>query len=342
MTNPFSTQDLINNHFFPLTKGGPGSGRHAEAGGAIKPFHGNPWTHQSVTYRNALKTALALDRYALGEQNRIDEDGPNAEIVFTDDKRLLGIDHQAIADQHKALSDFHRQRWNEIKATMPEAADAHRVAMNEHAASAKFHQRLADNGSTEETTRNYELWAGGTPDAFEKEAMAQGVEVSDLPIQKAEYLQKGGPGSGRYPAGSSQIAGKHMPDTRKHVYVAGRNGVFRSNLNSEWHKIQIGDTLAAIKAAFSKLRLRNAQTVELAAGSPDIDKVVCKVCAKKMSEPAEGESKPDSYVKVTWIPSKKDFARNADGSIASSHYSCGWNSTMGQIVDLGMRMRGSI
>jgi len=155
-------------------------------------------------------------------------------------------------------------------------------------------------------------------------------------------LTKGGPGSGRYPAGSSQIAGKHMPDAHTHDYVAGRNGVFRSNLNSEWHKIQVGDTLAAIKTAFSKLRLRNAQTVELAAGSPDIDKVVCKVCAKKMSEPAEGESKPDSYVKVTWIPSKKDFARNADGSIEGRHYNCAWGSVMRQINDFGTSMRGSI
>lgn len=154
---------------------------------------------------------------------------------------------------------------------------------------------------------------------------------------------KGGAGSGRYPAGSSQIAGKHTPDSSPRVFVTGRNGVFRSNLNSEWHKVQIGDTLAAIKSAFSKLRLRTIQEVTLAKGSPDESKVVCKGCSKKMTEPSPEKKEPDNVgVKVKWNPKTKDFVRNPDGSIQGEHHECAWNGVMGQINDLGTSMRGSI
>lgn len=168
--------------------------------------------------------------------------------------------------------------------------------------------------------------------------------ATDNLINEAYFpLTKGGAGSGRYPAGSSQIAGKHMPEASKHNYVAGRNGVFRSNLNSEWHKVQIGDTLAAIKSAFSKLRLRNIQEVTLTKGSPDESKVVCKHCGNKMTEPSPGNTEPDNVgVRVKWVPAKKDFVRNPDGSIQGQHHSCAWGSVLNQVNDLGIAMRGSI
>ena len=165
----------------------------------------------------------------------------------------------------------------------------------------------------------------------------------------AAEILKGGPGSGRKPSGSTkydspaQIAGKNVPGQSKKVFVAGRNGVFRSNLNSKWHKEQYGDTLRAIKAAFSKLPLRSVQRVLLAKGSPDESKVICKHCGGSMDQPSPGEKTADGVgVEVEWNPKTKDFVRNSDGSVAGRHYYCGWGATMQTVMDLGRKINYGI
>jgi hypothetical protein len=139
---------------------------------------------------------------------------------------------------------------------------------------------------------------------------------------------------------ASQVAGKNVSGSDNKNYVEGRNGVFRDNLNSEYNKIQRGDTLAAIKKHFSSLRLRTPQEIELTKGSPDESKVSCMHCGKKMTEPEPGKSTPDTgRVRVTWNPKTKDFVRNPDGSVQGEHYAEGWNSMMGKILDLGDKIQ---
>jgi hypothetical protein len=135
----------------------------------------------------------------------------------------------------------------------------------------------------------------------------------------------------------SQVAGKNV-DGSSGTYVEGRNGVFRSNLNSEFQKRQSGDTLKAIKDHFSTLRLRNRQEVKLTKGSPDVAKVICKHCGKPLSEPEKGQTKPQDIVNVTYDPKTKDFVRNPDGSVQGEHYNESWGQAMNDVMAFGRKM----
>jgi hypothetical protein len=191
------------------------------------------------------------------------------------------------------------------------------------------------------------IHAGEISDTAYRAGMYQNVEFGGH-VKKAEQsVAKGDvaghPFHGNQYTISSQVSGNNVEGSDSKNYVEGRNGVFRSNLNSQYHKIQRGDTLDAIKQHFSGLRLRNRQTVELTKGSPDESKVVCKYCGRNKTEPSPDNSKPDTgRATVTWDPKTKDFVRNADGSVQGQHYTESWGNTLNQINNLGMQMRGRI
>lgn len=104
MTNPFKTESLINGHFFPLSKGGPGSGRHP------------------ADQKEASDRAHAL-------QDNVAENGTYQGAA--DEHRAIAAIHQKLADAFRASmgnrspSDFDQR----AVAAHLDAAEAHDKAM---------------------------------------------------------------------------------------------------------------------------------------------------------------------------------------------------------------------
>jgi hypothetical protein len=134
MTNPFTTDNLINERFFPLTKGGEGSGRYPKGskGNSSKTSGGKKDSGKDADYTKKASKDIA---------DRADKLSDDTMVAYTAE---AARQHEGLAKEHEILAQ------TADVAGKPEVAKAHREAAQLHHYAAEAHRSAWKTSEDEE------------------------------------------------------------------------------------------------------------------------------------------------------------------------------------------------